>query len=224
MAMVGFCGNGQTQGFVNLDFNSPQLSAYGAGPAFVPAANAIPGWTDHLGTNQQTTVLYNALSGGVGDLAIIGTNCPESFVSPIPDNNYNVVLQSGPVSGGEAYFSSAIAQTGLIPLDTESILFEASLPSGVGWQVTIGGQVIHVSQISSLNSAFAVYGGDVSMFAGQVVRLEFTALASPVPPNDLDLDAISFSSSPVPEPGVFGLSALGALILVFRNRRKPSEI
>src|ERR1017187_9728955 len=98
-----------SQGFVNLDFNSAQLSDYGAGPTFVPISNAIPGWTGYLGTNQQTTVLYNAISLGLANLSLIGTNNPNyPYLSPIPGNNYTVWLQAGPLNDAHTNLFASI--------------------------------------------------------------------------------------------------------------------
>jgi hypothetical protein len=186
------------QEFVNLNFYEANLSAYGAGGSFVPATNAIPGWTGYLGSNQETSVLYNNLTIGEAAIAIIGTNDPDAAYFVIPCNNYTVVLQAGEVS-------SSIAQTALIPATAKTILFQASWPYASGWQVTVAGQSIPVSQLSTFGSDFAVYAGDISAFAGQTDALEFTALAGSGPPVNLYLDAISFSTSAVPEPSSLSL-------------------
>lgn len=192
------------QGFVNLDFNGANLSAYGAGGSFVPATDAIPGWTGYLGSSQQTTVLYNNLTIGEAAIAIIGANDPDAAYFVIPGNENTVVLQAGEVS-------ASIVQTAVIPAAAKTIEFEASVPYASGWQVTVGGQNIPLYQLSTFGSDFAVYAGDVSGFAGQSDPLEFTALAGSGPPVNLYLDAISFSTSAVPEPSsssLFGVSIL----------------
>jgi hypothetical protein len=56
-ALLSLAESGFAQGFVNLDFEAANLSAYGAGPAAVPATNAIPGWTAYLGGVPQTDIL-----------------------------------------------------------------------------------------------------------------------------------------------------------------------
>jgi len=210
--------NTSGQEFVNLDFNSAQLSAYGAGPVFVPTSNAIPGWTGYLGTNLQTAVLYNSETAGDGNLSIIGTNSPQSYLTPIPGNKYTVVLEAGFNPNGSSPYSvnASIAQTGLIPATAESILFTASIPapSVAGFQVSIAGQVIPVIEISSIDGYYAMYGGNVSAFAGQVAELEFTDLAATESTEGtLELDAISFSASPIPEPSAWSLFSICALCI-----------
>ena len=60
------------QGFVNLDFESANLSGYSAGA--VPAAYAIPSWTVYIGGTPLANINYNiGLLGGI-EVSIIGTN------------------------------------------------------------------------------------------------------------------------------------------------------
>jgi hypothetical protein len=219
VGLLFLCRSGHAQGFVNLDFASAQLSGHGAGD-FVPITNAIPGWTGYLGNNQQPQALYNALGTGSAEIAILGTNYSFASSLVIPDNAYTVVLQAGLGDGGSV--STAIAQPALIPLTAKSILFEASLnPSE--WQVSVAGQNIPVFQVSTIGTAFAIYQGNISAFAGQVNELRFTALSLAGPTVNLYLDAISFSPIAVPEPGGLALAALGTLLLGFRRWRKSSK-
>lgn len=208
--------NVESQGFVNLDFSSANIPNSTPAGSFVSISSAIPSWTSYLGSVQQTTVLYNSLFIGSAVLAILGTNSPVG--GNIPGNAYTVVLQAGSSS-----LSAAIAQTALIPSTAQSIFFTASLPYAAGWQVTIAGQNIPVTQISTLGGGYYVYGGNVSAFAGQNQELRFTALFGAGPTVNLYLDSISFSSSPVPEPSALSLLALGGLLLAWCSRRKSSR-
>ena len=200
------------QGFVNIDFGSANIPNSTPSGSFVSMSNAIPGWTGYLGSVQQTTVLYNSLATGSAVLAILATNSPVGGV--IPGNIYNVVLQAGSTS-----LSAAIAQTAVIPSYANSIFFTASLPYAAGWQVTIAGQNIPVTEVSTVGNGFAIFGGDISAFAGQQDELRFTALFGAGPTVNLYLDSISFSTSIVPEPGVFALVALGGLLLGYRRHK-----
>ena len=57
--------NIQAQGFVNLNFESADLSGYS--PDLVPAADAIPGWTAYLGATPLTNIYYDVpASDGLG--------------------------------------------------------------------------------------------------------------------------------------------------------------
>jgi hypothetical protein len=209
--------SGFAQGFVNLDFNSANIPSGTSSSTFVSITDAIPGWTAYYGNNLQTAVLYDSLAIGSVNLAILDANV--SFAGfLIPGNENTVVLQAG--GGGPEEVSASISQTALIPSTANSILFEASLPYAAGWQVSIAGQNIPVTQISTINSNFGVYAGNISAFAGQVDNLEFTALSGAGPTVNLYLDSISFSPSPVPEPNSLGLFALGGLVMAYRQWRR----
>jgi hypothetical protein len=77
--------------------------------------------------------------------------------------------------------------------------------------VTFAGQQIPVIMLGSTSTA-TILGGDIASFAGQTGELRFQGGG--------ELDNIQFSNSPVPEPGVFGLTALGALLLGWRSLRR----
>ena len=104
--------------------------------------------------------------------------------------------------------SAQIAQTSLIPVTTQSLVFWGNL-SGVN--VTFNGQLIPYSAIGS-GINYTIYGANISALAGQTGTLAFTALEN----NGGMLDNIQFSSQAIPEPSVFGLSALGSLLLGWR--------
>jgi hypothetical protein len=110
--------------------------------------------------------------------------------------------------------SSTISQTGLVPSGTMSVLMDVQ--TDYGFTVSLGGQDIHMVPLHTYPS-YTLYGGDVSAFAGQTAQMSITAPYSPVyNPSDVLLDDITFSPNPIPEPSVFGLFALGALLLGWR--------
>jgi hypothetical protein len=212
---------GFSQGFMNLDFNSASIPNGTPANSFVPISSAIPGWTGYLGNNQQTSVLYNSGTIGSAAIDILDAN---NLGGVIPGNNYTVVLQAGNDggNGGAPNATASIAQTAMIPSTAESIVFTASFPLAAGWQITLKGQPIVVSQIGTVGSYYGVYAGNVSAYAGQVDQLEFTALYGADGAENMSLDNIQFSSSPVPEPNSFGLFALGGLFIAFCHLRKSS--
>lgn len=215
ITLAGGLTSAGAQGFANLDFQSANIPNSTSSGSFVSITDAIPGWTGYLGTDQQTPVLYNALAIGAANLAILGTNYNYPGLL-IPGNPYTVVLQAG-YDGAPENVSASIAQTALIPTTAESILFTASFPYAAGWQVTIDGQVVPVSQVGTVSSNYGIYVGDVSVFAGQIEELKFTALSDGVPTVNLYLGSISFSSTAVPEPSELALGALGAFLFSFRR-------
>jgi hypothetical protein len=203
-----FLRNATGQGFVNLDFEDavivpdPSSSYY---PFAVYASDAIPGWTAYIGTAVQSDIIYNELSLGAPTVAIFGTN----GVPPALDGAYSIDLYggSGPSTG------VSISQTELVPADAASIFFIATGGDGP-LLVSLGGQNIAFSAIST-GPNHTLYGGNIpSALAGQSEQLTFLAL--PGVNNYWEIDDIQFSPSSVPEPSVFGLLALGGLFFRFR--------
>lgn len=199
---------GFSQGFINLDFESANLSAYGAG--FVPAPDAIPGWTAYIDGVSQANIFYNELSLGAPAVAVFGTN---GFYNVI-DGAYSIDLYGGSmVSAGVS-----ISQPGTVPASAKSILFKAEnngpLFTGV-LLVSLGGQNIPYFSLST-GPNYTLYGGNIpSAFAGQSEQLTFSALQGGN--NYWEIDDIQFSPSPVPEPTSLAVAAFGALL--FGSRR-----
>lgn len=200
---------GFAQGFVNLDFEAANLSAYGAGPAVVPITNAIPGWTA-VGTPSANDILYNDVSLGSPTVSLVGIN--NQFDPSSLDGSFSVVLQAF-FTGG-----ASISQTALVPVSAESLLFEAKQGGAGTLQVSLGGQNLSYSVLSS-GANYTLYGANISAYAGQTEQLAFSALAVVSGGNIWNIDDIQFSSSTVPEPSDFALVALGALLLGFRRWR-----
>jgi hypothetical protein len=217
--------SGFSQDFQNLDFNSANIPSGTGQISFLPIADAIPGWTGFIGNNEVTDVLYDGIA--IGSAAIVIVDASTQNGGNIPGNNYTVILQAGNDGGdaGRPNATASLAQTALIPSTAQSIEFTASIPYGAGWQISINGQPIAVSQIGTVNSYYGVFAGNVSAYAGEVDQLEFTALYADYPGDlneatNLNLDSISFSAAPVPEANSFGLFALGGLFVAWRHWRK----
>jgi hypothetical protein len=127
------------------------------------------------------------------------------------------------ISGVLQPSAATITQTGLVPADTESLWFKALFISSgplSSFDVTLGGQTLSLVPVSS-GANYTLYAADVSAWAGRTAELDFTAFPDTTHFDDayLYLDSIQFSNLPIPEPNVFGLSALGALLLGWRVRR-----
>ena len=196
-----------SQGFVNLDFEAADVSAYGSGPAFVPITNALPGWVSYLGNGQ--SVFYNTVA--LGGAAISLQGAASLNLQPL-QGNYSVLLQG---SGAGPAVSAIIGQTGQVPAGAASVRFWADPRSNL--QVTFGGQVIPMFRLE-ISPGYDIFGGDISSFAGQTAELRFIG-----PGNSGGyFDNIFFSNQPIPEPGVFGLFTLGALLLGWRILCKRS--
>ena len=204
------------QDFVNLNFESSVLST-GGPPATVSAAAAFPGWNTFIGTNAQSTILYNDATLGNSSVAILagGSLSPVS----VYDGKFSALL----VDGATGYPS--LRQTGLVPANARSLLLYANFgPVGgvSNFSVSLGGQNVQMVALQNfVMYAYTLYGGDISSFAGQVADLGITALNSADGGiNPFALDDIQFSSSslPAPEPGAVNL--FGICILCFWRRIK----
>lgn len=127
-------------------------------------------------------------------------------------------LQAGGAITNAAFnVDASLAQTGLVPTTAQSLQVKAF---GGILEITFAGQAIPLIPLGT-GSNYILYGGDISQFAGQTGELQFIApaLPGPNPYNGVRLDSIVFSPNPVPEPSVFGLLAVGALLLRIRRRR-----
>jgi hypothetical protein len=185
--------------FQNLNFESANVPVvppqqFGSD---VSVSNGVPGWAVYLGGSPQSSMLHNNVSIGAARVAING---PQWFADQILEGSYTVSLQ--PSTAGPPT-TAAIGQTGRIPATAQSFSFY----SMGDFAVTFGGQPISLVALGS-TSTYNIYGGDISAFANQAGELLFQGGGL--------LDAIQFSNLPIPEPGVFSLSALGALLLGWR--------
>jgi len=213
VAVLIFAGrqHGRSQGtFQNLDFEAADLTRIQQGQfgGFVPIDQALPGWSGFWGTLQASSVLQNNFALGSPNISIFG---PDWFANGIIEDQYTVLLQAGGMDS--SFVNTSIAQSGLIPTGTQSILLKAS---GNDFSVDFAGQPVSMIPIST-GSNYTLYGGDVSQFAGQSGQLTLSALTVPNNQfNNVLFDSIVFSPQVVPEPGVVGLLALGSTLLGWR--------
>jgi hypothetical protein len=185
--------------FQNLNFeaaNVPDVPPRQGGDR-VSVSNGVPAWTVYLGGVQQGLMFHNDISIGAAEVAIYG---PQWFPSQILEGNYTVSLQ--PSTAGPPT-TAAIGQTGRIPQTAQSVIFYGD----GGCALTFGGQPISLVALGS-GANYTIFGGDISAFANQTGELLFQGGGL--------LDAIQFSTQSIPEPGVFALLALGALLLGWR--------
>ena len=202
----------QAQGtFKNLDFEAANVSGYSS-PNYIPTTNAIPGWTAYLGGTPQAYILYNNETLGDAAVSLQGTN---GIYQPI-QGRFFVLLQATFLASTPE--TAAIGQIGQVPVTAQSLIFwgdtsDSGLASDM--QITFNGSDIPYSAIGG-GTGYTVYGADISAFAGDTGQLLFTVFNNTY----AQIDNIQFSNLPIPEPGVFGLSALGALLLGWRVLRR----
>jgi hypothetical protein len=217
--LLGAAGARGQGTFQNLGFESANLvpvppDQFGGE---VSSLDAIPYWTGFLGTNQVTQILHNNLTLGEASISILGPNW--SFGAMI-EGQYTLVLQPGADPATGRTVGASVSQTGLVPANAQSIQFKAQVSAGFPFSISIGGLGLSIVPLG-IGTNYTLYGANIpSSSTGQAEALTITALAGP---NTAELfDSFVFSSLPVPEPGVVGLSALGALVLgwrVLRQRR-----
>lgn len=207
IALISVSLSTQAQGtFQNLDFEQARIVPDPASPLYptaVAVTNAVPGWTVYVGAFYPYDILYDTVSLGAAAVSIHDTN---DFGMQVLQGRYTLLLQTSFPDGQQL---PSIGQVGLIPSDAQSIRFYA-----LGTiSVTANGQPVLTMPIST-EPDYTVYGGDISAFVGQTVDLRFRCdLYSAA------LDNIFFSTLPIPEPGVLGLSVLGGLVLWRRRLR-----
>lgn len=189
----------QGQGtFQNLDFEAAHnLPSPGNSAA---TSNALPGWLAFSGTNVLPTIPYN-IASAVPQVGLYGSN------SLALSGNFDVLLSK----------DGSISQTGLIPADAQSLLFKGRWSSLASLGVSLGGQSLSFTAISS-GADYTLYGADISAFSGQTARLAFLSpsLSSYI------IDDILFSPQAIPEPSSLFLCLTGGLIAASRfiRRRK----
>jgi hypothetical protein len=201
---------GPSQGFVNLDFEDAQIVPIAGSPYFpygIATTNGLPGWTVFYGTNQQTAITYNDPSLGATWVTLYATNGEQI------GGDFSVLLQGGGV--GTIPTDASISQTGIVPVGTVSLLFEAQ--PGLGpLLVSLGSQNVAFSALAS-SSNYTLYGANVSSFAGLTEELTFSASYLDAPNNNWNIDDIEFSSMSVPEPSAADLCVMSFLFLGWRR-------
>ena len=154
---------------------------------------------------------YNTVTLGAAAVSIQG---PGSLF-PAIQGNYSVGLQT---TFPDAQLTAAIGQTGLIPLDSRSLIFLTGPASFL--EVSFAGQHIPFVQIGA-GPNYVVRAGDISQFAGQTGELRFTGVAAGggIPGGGGILDDIRFSDQAIPEPRVVCLMTIGAGLLCCLSRK-----
>ena len=94
----------------------------------------------------------------------------------------------------------------MVPVNTMSLRFYVAQGTP---EVYFAGQQLAPTVLGSGPGQASLYGADISAFAGLTGELRFSGSGI--------LDAISFSTLPVPEPGVAALLGLAALVVCWRR-------
>jgi hypothetical protein len=211
LALLLSAASGPAQGtFQNLDFESANIPSGTQPGASFSFSAALPGWTGTygypIGPGPATFVGYDTVSLGGPGICIIDKVFWRKPYQALQGNFSAFLFGGNSPFGGPT--TMTISQTGLVPYDAVSMLMD--LDAETGFTVSLGGQTIMSSSLSESGE----FSADISAFAGQTVQLSITVPSSPpgdINPNGLLIDDIRFVT--IPEPNVFALFALGALLL-----------
>ena len=195
--------------FVNMDFEQATVVPTHP-PYYISAPAAFPNWTVRIGGVQYTEVAYNNNGIGEGQVSLWDRSDP-SNVGQLLQGRYMAALNTDGAFGHLA----ALSQTGDIPSDARSIRLLGDGGRGPA-AVSINGIDIPMVFIGGqpIFNRPAMYGGDISEFAGQTVELTVSSRFGPTFFYTVTADDIRFSTSPVPESPLasLGLIACGASI------------
>jgi hypothetical protein len=210
--------------FRNLDFelaNVPTLPSgqYGSLNG-VLVSEALPFWTAFYGSEQVSAVSHNSYSLGSANISILGPHWDNSLGTSIINGNYTAVLQAGDNPGP---VSVSIAQTGTIPIDSQSILVNVKqFFAGSGLSVSLDGQNVPAFLVEH-DAGYSLFGVDISSFAGQTTELRLTAETTPGGRfNSIEIDDVTFSNQPIPEPATSAIVLSGLALWFFGYRRSRS--
>jgi hypothetical protein len=213
-SIATLAGRAFSQGtFQNLNFEATTIPQTNP-PGLVDASAAIPGWTPYIGSasasNQTAQIGFNDVALGSTWITLLGTNSGTIYHSI--NGGYSLLLQ-----GGATATDASIAQTGFVPITALSIRFKAQPENGT-FLVSLGGHNIPYFELAA-GPNYALYGGDISAYAGQTAELRFSALHSGAAgPNDWNLDDIQFSNLAAPEPSPSAMLVLAAFCFALWRR------
>jgi hypothetical protein len=149
--------------FENLDFESAKLPVIPVGHFgnSVSPEDAIPGWIPY-----GASVFHNSVSLGGPGITIYG---PDWNSSEIFQGDYSLQMNADFYGLGSI---AAIGQTGHIPANSMTIVFDAQPPLALG--ILFDGRLLQLRQLESRNT-YNVYGADISHFSGKIGELRIVA-------------------------------------------------
>jgi hypothetical protein len=210
---------GFSQGFVNLDFESANVSSYPPNSA-VPVGDAIPGWTAYIGSTELTTIGYDVPQSGLANVIIEDANFMNGTFAI--QGQYSIDLQPGVQlsNGSFQEVNASISQTGLVPVGTKSLTFDVETFGDTPFSISLGGTPLPLIELGKyVNNAgvqYVEWGANIGNYAGQTEPLTVTTGVNEN--SSLTFDSFAFSptfATPVPEPSKWGLFTLSSLFFAW---------
>ena len=219
---IAQCHVGRSAAFRNLGFEDVNGSLDPNAMSFsVPTALALPSWRIFIGDREIYETSFNSIFLSLSPYtSVYSAKTPGMVLS----GRFSCGLYSGIHFPTEEWVDTAIAQTGLIPPESESMTFKTFYAGEL--YVLLDGESLPLKILDrTTNGAVTVLtmGADISGFAGQERELRF--VSHPFP-DRLEigfamLDDITFSNQPIPEPtGLLGVGALGGILWLRRRVRR----
>lgn len=210
----------QSQGFINLGFESANVQVNNPTYGFLNWNLAVPGWSHGAGSDSSIVYYRNPHAGITPYYLLVDSISPVYAPGTQLAGNYSLAFASGRANSQDfnsAWINSYISQTGNI---SPSALSVRLLATGAPFKVFVGGAEIPMFSLGG-NS----YGGNIAGFAGTLSELKIMNNA-PVGAlgSALKIDNILFSSVAIPEPSSLTLVALGLISgLVLTKKRTSSR-
>ena len=189
------------QSFSNLNFELAQNLPYASNGVPVSVADALPYWTAYDGSLALSSIYY------------VSNNFP-GYQSTVELEGGSLALSGNEFSVG-LYAESSISQTGAVPVNAESLQFEAYGTHNL--TVALGGQNLAYTALSD-GPNYIVYGANIP--ADMDGQMEALTLSSQGFGTGSLLDDIEFSPTSIPEPSAYALICLGAILAGLWRRHK----
>jgi hypothetical protein len=158
-----------------------------------PVEEAVPGWEITFCGRVLETIDFNSFSLGGAAVWI------DDQILPGTSGSYYLFMVSSACGGlDNSAQPMTVSQTGPVPSDAASISFFARNRPALAGRISLELSGVTIPLIDLGGRV----GGDVSAFAGQVVELKISVVATDALNGIVTLDDIQFSSVPLPDAPV----------------------
>lgn len=212
------CSGASAQSFVNLDFEAIKPDSIAPDGIWLTWNLAAPGWNRPRGGDSVFVYHNTPPSDSIAQWYFLADYTSQDM-SPL-QGSYSLALVSGHYNRSDpnsAFMNAYIEQQGLIPEGMKSLhLFADGDVS-----LTLNSQEIPLSREGGY-----LLTGDISKYAGEIVTLRITSLATEIQKPVL-VDNIGFSLQPIPEASASSLMLCGMAVMWgqarWRARRQKTQ-